>query len=234
VNKQLELLVNLQSIDREIKRLEDSLKNIPLEIEQLSIPYKQLTEEIEGIKKGIELDNKERREKERGVEIENDRLSKLKEKLSLVKTNEEYSAVIKEMDSVKEKIRGLEDEDLTFMELVEEKQKKLKENEKILGEEKKKVQAAQGEGEVKMEGLKNSLQDKLIQRKSVSELIDKRIFQDYVKVAKNRGGIAVVRFAEGICQGCFLGLSPQLSSEIRKNEELIKCPHCQRMLYWTG
>jgi len=234
VNKQLELLINLQSIDIEIGKLEDKLKDIPLTIEGIYSACKQAGEEINQIKKDIEFCNKEKREKERGVEIEKDHISKTKVKLSSVKTNEEYSAILKETDSVQEKIKKLEDEELSLMESIEEKQRLLKEKEKNLREEEKKFQEIKGEKEKEIDGLKNFLKEKQSQRESVSSSIDKKLFQDYVKVFKNRDGMAVVRFSDGICQGCFLGLPPQLASEIRKNEDIIKCPHCQRVLYWTG
>ena len=234
MNRQLELLINLQNIDIELGKLEDNYKKIPQEIDQLYHACQQIKEEIGRIKKEIDLHNKDRREKERGVEIENDHISKTKVKLSQVKTNEEYSALLKEVDSAKEKIKKLEDEDLNLMELIDEEQKTLKEKEKLFKEEEKRFQEVKGEKEKDVEGLKKTIEEKKQERESISSSLDNKILQDYIKISKNREGIAVVRFSDGICQGCFLGLPPQLASEIRKNEELIKCPHCQRVLYWTG
>jgi len=234
VNRQLELLINLQDIDIELGKLEDNYKKIPQEIDQLYHICQQIKEEIVQIKQKLDLHNKDRREKERGVEIENDHISKTKVKLSQVKTNEEYSALLKEVDSAKEKIKKLEDEDLNLMELIDEEQKTLKEKEKLFKEEEKRFQEVKGEKEKDVEGLKKTIEEKKQERESISSSLDNKILQDYIKISKNREGIAVVRFSDGICQGCFLGLPPQLASEIRKNEELIKCPHCQRVLYWTG
>jgi len=120
------------------------------------------------------------------------------------------------------------------MELIDEEQKTLKEKEKLFKEEEKRFQEVKGEKEKDVEGLKKTIEEKKQERESISSSLDNKILQDYIKISKNREGIAVVRFSDGICQGCFLGLPPQLASEIRKNEELIKCPHCQRVLYWTG
>jgi predicted nucleic acid-binding Zn-ribbon protein len=234
VNKNLELLISLQDIDIEIGKLEDNSNKIPQEIDQLYRACQQIKDEIGRIKKNIDLHNKERREKERGVEIENDHISKAKVKLSQVKTNEEYSALLKEIDSVKDKIKKMEDEDLCLMELIDEEQKTLKEKEKLLKEEEKRFQEVKGEKERDIESLKKNIEEKRVQRESIRVSLDNKILQDYIKVSRNREGIAVVRFSDGICQGCFLGLPPQLASEIRKNEEIIKCPHCQRVLYWIG
>jgi len=54
VNRQLELLINLQNIDSEIGGLENSLKKIPLEIEALYSAYQQIAGEISSTKKGVE------------------------------------------------------------------------------------------------------------------------------------------------------------------------------------
>jgi len=234
VNSQLELLINLQNIDIELGKLEDNYKKIPQEIDQLYHICQQIKEDIGQIKQKLDLHNKDRRDKERGVEIENDHISKIKVKLSQVKTNEEYSAILKEVDSAKEKIKKLEDEDLNLMELIDEEQKTLKEKEKLLKEEEKRFQEVKGEKEKDTEGFKKTIEEKKQQRESISSSLDNKVLQNYLKVSKNREGIAVARFSDGICQGCFLSLPPQLASEIRKNEVLIKCPHCQRVLYWTG
>ena len=186
MNRQLELLINLQNIDIELGKLEEKFKKIPQEIDQLYFACQQIKEEIGQIKKEVDLHNKEKREKERGVEIENDHISKTKVKLSQVKKNEEYSALLKEVDSVKEKIKKLEDEDLNLMELIDEKQKTLKEKEKLLKEEEKRFQEVKGEKEKDIEGLKKNIEEKKQQRESISSSLDNKNFQDYIKVAKNR------------------------------------------------
>jgi uncharacterized protein len=36
----------------------------------------------------------------------------------------------------------------------------------------------------------------------------------------------------GTCQGCHMHVPPQLFNQIQRNEQLILCPNCQRMLFW--
>ena len=53
-------------------------------------------------------------------------------------------------------------------------------------------------------------------------------------IFSRRGGLAVVEIREGICQGCRMRVPPQLFNEIQRNEQVILCPSCQRMLYWRA
>ncbi|MBW2734063.1 MAG: hypothetical protein JRH20_16875, partial [Deltaproteobacteria bacterium] len=47
-----------------------------------------------------------------------------------------------------------------------------------------------------------------------------------------RGGIGVVRAAEGACSGCHMRLPPQLYNILQRNETIEQCPNCQRIIYY--
>ena len=54
----------------------------------------------------------------------------------------------------------------------------------------------------------------------------------YEMIFSRRGGVAVVAVRGGTCQGCHMHVPPQLYNLIQRNEQLILCPNCQRMLFW--
>jgi hypothetical protein len=62
--------------------------------------------------------------------------------------------------------------------------------------------------------------------------LDAKLYVRYQQLVVQRGGLAVVQVYEGTCGGCHLKIQPQLVSEIRRQETLMTCPHCQRMLLW--
>ena len=49
-------------------------------------------------------------------------------------------------------------------------------------------------------------------------------------IFSRRGGLAVVEIRGGTCQGCRMHVPPQLFNQIQRNEQVILCPSCQRML----
>ncbi|MDH4232853.1 MAG: C4-type zinc ribbon domain-containing protein, partial [Nitrospirota bacterium] len=44
-------------------------------------------------------------------------------------------------------------------------------------------------------------------------------------------GVAVTTARDELCSGCDMHIPPQLYVEIRKNEDIIQCPQCRRILY---
>jgi hypothetical protein len=52
-------------------------------------------------------------------------------------------------------------------------------------------------------------------------------------VSQRRGGVAVAEARDGICTICHVRLRPQVFNTIRRNDEIIQCDSCQRILYFV-
>jgi predicted nucleic acid-binding Zn-ribbon protein len=64
--------------------------------------------------------------------------------------------------------------------------------------------------------------------------IEAGLLQSYARLLKSRGGLAVVPVKDSNCGGCFVALTPQTHTEVRRGEALLTCANCQRILYWKG
>ena len=62
--------------------------------------------------------------------------------------------------------------------------------------------------------------------------VDGDLCRRYEMIFSRRGGVAVVAVRGGTCQGCHMHVPPQLYNQLQRNEQLILCPNCQRMLFW--
>jgi predicted nucleic acid-binding Zn-ribbon protein len=69
-------------------------------------------------------------------------------------------------------------------------------------------------------------------RENIVSSIKDHIYRKYSRLTK-RYGNAVVPVVNNICQGCFLVLPIQMVSPDQKNEIVITCPNCGRILYWA-
>ncbi len=49
-----------------------------------------------------------------------------------------------------------------------------------------------------------------------------------------RQGIVVAEAKDGICTICHVRLRPQVFNEVRRNEAIIHCDSCQRILYFVA
>ena len=44
-------------------------------------------------------------------------------------------------------------------------------------------------------------------------------------------GLAVTGVTRGVCRGCNMNIPPQMFNQLLKEEELLSCPTCNRMMY---
>jgi len=53
------------------------------------------------------------------------------------------------------------------------------------------------------------------------------------QVARRRGGVAVAEARDGVCTICHVRMRPQVFNTVRRNDEIVQCEHCQRILFYV-
>jgi len=230
-DKQLELLISLQKIDKEIIKFNQQKEKIPEEIERERQIFEKINLEINQLNEKIEQTKKERRSKELETQSTTDLLNNTKIKLPNVKTNKEYSAVLQEIENLKSKIDSLEEAEIKLMENIEECQKEYDQKLKEKEEEEKKYLDIKKRKEDELEDLNKGLEKELNYKNELAAKIESKWFKYYKKVMDARNGKAVVTIQNDTCSGCHRSLRPQLSIEIRQNDSIITCPYCSRFLF---
>ena len=119
MNFQLQKLVSLQEIDLEISELKKILKLLPEQIESGLIELEGKKKDLKELTALIDSLQKKRNKLEQDVAAENDHMAKTKTKLPAVKTNKEYTAILSEVEAIKEKVSNWETEELEIMEELE-------------------------------------------------------------------------------------------------------------------
>lgn len=229
---QLQQLILLQKLDDEIVEHRNQLADIPVQIDS---EFKELEDKkkiLSIAKEEIDTLQKNRKAIESEVQGENDHMAKAKTKLPAVKTNKEYTAILSEVDAIKKKVEGLEDKELEIMEVLEDKQKGLPAIEKKCKEEDSHFQEYKTKKADELDRVTKEMNPLLAKRETVKSQIDMVIFQRYEKVAKSRGGKAVVSLQENICQGCFQQILPQMVINVKVGESIHQCSSCLCFLYW--
>ena len=169
---------------------------------------------------------------EQEVQSENDHMAKAKIKLPAVKTNKEYTAILTEVDAIKEKVSKIEDKELEIMEVLEIKAKEVPGVEKKCKEEDEHFNVYRQKKENEEKRVKQELEGLEIKRKNLSDLVDTVILKRYQKIFDFREGRAVAGLRENICQGCFQQVLPQTVIEVKVGEKIHLCEGCMRFLFW--
>ena len=231
---QLRLLVQLQELDLAIKRFEAAITAKPHELD----PLKRTLDEARACatthRKELEALDKRRRQCEAAVSDEQSNLEKAQRKLLEVKTNKEYAAMLAEIEAFKQKIAAHEDAALHVMELTELRKQELQDSDRQLKEAEQQLAEGRRRNELELTVLQETLAGRRQTREEAVQQLEPRVMDLYARLLSSRKGLAVVGIKNAACQGCFLALPPQLIQEVRRNDRVLTCSHCQRILYWSG
>jgi predicted nucleic acid-binding Zn-ribbon protein len=175
-----------------------------------------------------------RRAIEKDVAVHQGRLSKFREQAMAVKTNQEYHAVQKEIGFAQTEIKAHEDKILERMLEADEITAAVKKAEKDLVDEQKSVDADRKAMAAELGELKASLSKIAAEREALVKALDPQVLAIFELVAKRRNGVAVAEARDGICSICHVRLRPQVFNNVRRNDTIIQCDSCQRILHFAA
>jgi len=231
---QLELLWELQKIDLGLKSIQEEKDRYPTEMKKLDEKQKVETERIEKEKEKIESLEKTRRQKEGQLNLEQEKIKRAEAKMFEVKTNKEYQALLGEIDAIKGANSRMEEEILRVMDEIDELKKDLSKREKDVGATLEKIEAERKKLQQQMGHDDKVWEKQMERREALSKQIETKLVKLYNTLKEKRQGVGVVGVKRETCQGCFVNVPPQLFIEVQKNNALVRCPHCNRILYWEG
>ena len=227
----LQNLIHLQDLVLGIDRFRKRIDEIPSAQQALDARLATQTAAVEAVKKRVADNQAARRDIDKQLAEMNARLSKFKNQLMEVKTNKEYQAMQKEMGHAQEEIGVHETHMLEKMEESDGLTAELKAAEAALkaaqteiASEHKKLDAERATDQQELERL-------VAERDQVAGQISPEAMKIFERVAHGRKGIAVAEARDGLCVVCHVRLRPQIFNEVRRNDQLIQCDSCTRILY---
>ena len=231
MNQDLKQLIRLQAIDLAIQELRTRIDRFPGISKALDEQLRSAQAGIEKAKENAKNNQANRKKLEAEIGSIETKISKYRDQMMSVKTNEEYRALQHEIEHAQSAIRKIEDDILTLMMEAESSQTEIKSAEVQLKEDQKKVDQERKQlTEVNQRDL-SALESYLKERKEIEALISADLVPRYERVRKARGGIAVAAARNEVCEICQVRIRPQIYQEIRHNDQIIACDACQRILY---
>jgi predicted nucleic acid-binding Zn-ribbon protein len=225
-------LLLLQEIDEDIKQRNQVCRSIPLEIEGLRIELENIGREREENQDKLKELKVKEREKEGKIEDFTTECNKYEAQQHEAKTNIVYSALSKEISTVKKEIRLVEEEVINLMTEIESleeeialQDKDFQQHEEEYKAQEKALLERKGEEEEQLEVLR-------ARRSDVAFRVPGDLLKRYQRVRDNKEGLAVVRLKDSMCKGCFATVPIQTINEIRHNDDLKSCENCGRIIYY--
>jgi len=234
MQKELEKLQKLQDIDYELGELERSKDYLPDMINNLEREIEETSTTLEQLKKDLAEQNLLRRSLETEVEAQTEELKKFQQQMKVIKTNREYDALTTEIANKKLKISENEEKILELMASNDDLEEKIAEYEQRYQGVSKDNNQQLVTLRKKLDSIGSMVEAKEEERKAVSNKVDRRIMAMYERIKKGLGNHVVVAVKKRACGACFKSLPPQRIQEIRKEDTIITCDSCGRILIWIG
>ena len=230
---ELSTIYEAQKIEMKIIESETKLLQAPKKLQEMNDELNETKQKVEKQKEIIEELDKERNKKEKELDTDKDKIRKLEAKLHEVKTNKEYQASLKEIEAAKASNDRTEEDVLVLMDKAEDIRKDYNASLLHLKKREKEIEIEKGHLEKEIQSMDKTITELKAARNKLLSCVNDHLKSTYMVLVERRNGVAVVNVKGGVCLGCFMNIPPQLYIEVTKNKELIQCPSCNRILYFT-
>lgn len=232
LKRDLHVLISIAKVDAAINENRKELVRLPRQMEKA----RKSLADIDGLetdaKANIEDMTKERRALEEAVEDNAVKVTRYKTQLMEVKTNKEYTAMLHEIDHVEKDTDEKEERLLILMDELDQRED---ENTQYLEQstrEKQALNTEQSRLEVLIKELQAETEKLQAEKPKLLLEVNPQIKKRYDRLLAKLGDFAVTHVDGDTCHGCFTRIPPQVLVEVRRNDQLITCEACGRMLVY--
>ncbi len=231
MQKQLQLLRDLQELDTDKKVVENQQLAGHNEQQTLRAELDRLQGMVDSLAEEISVIEGEKKELVNALALEQENIERSEGRLPQIKTQKEYVAVLKEVDTAKKLAKEIQAQidakDEALSSLVADKAEKDEE----LATSTEQSEARCAEIDESLVSVNEKLGEMDEQRKGLLGELPTKLRKRYELLMNRRGGVAVVEARNGACLGCHMHLPPQLFNSLFVVNDIQTCPHCNRLLF---
>ncbi len=229
-----EKLKELQDIIHERFNLEHELEELPRNLSKKAEILSRFKKTLAETK--IKLEELKKQRQSLYYELQDCSLRKenLEKQMDNVKTQKEYETLDKEIKDSAEKEQNLRRELNNIdreIDLNKEEEKKAESFIETIQEEYEEERQKMAALEKDMTGRIGELQNLEAQ---ITPGLDSDMVFKFKRIIRSKQGIGIVAIRNGVCTGCHMILPMQFVNDVRKNERVMFCPYCSRVLYFES
>jgi len=162
------------------------------------------------------------------------RMAKFEEHKAAVKTNQEFQALNHEIEVALTSKSTLEDQIIALMDEADSLSAVFKEAEGVLAERRRAADAERAAMHADRATQETALAHLAAQRSAATPAVPAALLLKYDQILKSRKGLAVAAMVAGHCTACHVRLRPHIEQQVRRNDSILPCDSCQRMLYYVA
>lgn len=224
-------LLDLQEIDGRIRALMQESKDIPHRKSQEAARLTGARTALEQAKNDLKAAQLKVANLEGDVKALRDKILEIKKHQVQLKTNKEFQAynleiakIEKDIDVAEAQLIGAMDHVTPCKTVVDERDAKLKEEQAV-------VDAYCAELDARLAEVKADLEASQKARAEATKQVQPRELLIYDRLLTKRWPVVVILQEDGVCKGCNLQQPPSIAQQVRRNQGLVLCQMCGRILY---
>jgi len=229
----LQQLIDLQNLETAIEEAKRRIAAHPQRMADADARLAHAKDVLETARQRLKASQEKRREQEKEAATFQSRLSKFKDQLSAVKTNREYQAMQLEIETAQKELGVVEERVLERMMEADALTAEIKKAEQALAAQQREVEAEKKTLAEELITVEAALKAATERRQALVKSLSPQLVALFEQVSRARKGLAiVVATRDGLCSACHVRLRPQAFQEVRRNDQIIQCPSCNRILYY--
>jgi predicted nucleic acid-binding Zn-ribbon protein len=225
--------IRLQNLDDRAAELTKGISGLPKHIAEIEKKLDAHQRRLDQDRAALAFNQKDRKRLEGEIQTNEQKISKLKSQMMDAKTNDQYRAFQHEIDFCQQEIRRHEDRILELMTESEPLDKAVKTAEAAMATEKKHVEAEKAKARERTAQDQKEIDGLLAERRQILSKMTPKIASEYERIRKGRSGVAIAEVLQGRCSKCNMQLRPQFLQELKRQDSVMVCESCKRMLYWN-
>ena len=229
----LEHLIELQNLESAIDEAKRRIAAYPQRVADAEARLAHAKDDVEQAKQRLKTSQDARREQEKEAAVYQTRLSKFKDQLAAVKTNKEYTAMQHEIETAQSELGSVEEKVIERMVEADALAADVKKTEQALAAQQKEIDAEKKVLAEELATVEAALKEASDKRAAAMKAIPPQLAAQFEQIAHARKGLAIaVATRDGLCSACHVRLRPQVFQEVRRNDQIIQCFSCNRILYY--
>ena len=230
----LERLIKLQQLDSTIEDARRKIAAHPQRLAEADARLNHAKQRVADAHERLKASQDVRRTLEKDAAVYQGRISKFKDQQAAVKTNKEYQALGHEMETAARDLLAVEEKVLEQMMDADAIGADINQAEAALAKDQKEIEAEKAAMTKELTAVEAALASASQARATLVAQTEPKLLAMFEQVAKARKGIAICAATrDGLCSACHVRLRPQVFQEVRRNDAIIQCFSCNRILYYV-
>lgn len=231
MSSDLETILELGEMDRRLTPVKRRLRAVSSLAAPQESRHREVSAVIQGLDEKLKQGTLQLKQLEGDAKAKQAELDKAQSALNQCKSNDEYQALLRQIQQRKQELSQIETRQLEAMFGQETRQgeraeaaARLKEVDAELKAAHKRVAEEKAKIEAELKGLEE-------QRSAIVGRLGSEARDLYTRIVERTGDSATAEVIDENCQGCFMKVRPEQLSQLRARNQLVTCFTCGRILF---